>query len=222
MGEAQLPMKSRKVDAAESGQERAAPSHMAVDSQSKLPKAIPSPVTGVVLAGGLSSRFGSHKAWHEIDGRPMVIRVLDELQQVAEEVVVSVRSPADSIGGYACVADHFQGEGPLAGLHAALRAASHDWVLVVACDLPFVVATDLKQLLAARDGAVSAVVARDGGNRLHPHCGCYHRSTLPEVQSMLKGTERALHQLLDRLVIKSVRLPDASLVNVNRISDLSD
>lgn len=152
----------------------------------------------------------------------MIMRVLDEVKGVADEVIVSVRSPSDSIEGYACVADNFPGEGPLAGLHAALHTANHDWVLAVACDLPFVVANDLDRLLAARKDEIQAVVARDSSKKLHPLCACYSRSVLPIVEDMLKGSERAMHCLLDRLEIASVPLPDASLVNVNRISDLSD
>ncbi|MBT8401765.1 MAG: molybdenum cofactor guanylyltransferase [Rhodothermia bacterium] len=180
------------------------------------------PVTGVVLAGGGSRRFGSSKAWHEVDGKPMVMRVLDEVRALANEVLLSVRSPSDFIEGYACVADRFPGEGPLAGLHASLLAASHDWVLAVACDLPFVVVDDLNRLLLARENGVDAIVARDSSGKLHPHCGCYHISVLPVVEEMLGGSERAMHELLDRLEVFSVPLPDKSLVNVNRISDLSD
>ena len=175
----------------------------------------------MVLAGGRSSRFGRDKAWHRVDGEPMLIRILNAMRHVTDDVAMSVSSDEDEgPEGVRRIVDKFPGEGPIAGLHAALADCRTEWILVAPCDVPYLSPHDLQALLDGRTPAVAAVVAADSTGRLHPLCACYHRYTIAEVERMLTSDERAVHRLLERLNVVSVLLPDRSLRNINSIADL--
>src|SRR5687767_11220565 len=94
-------------------------------------------VTGVVLAGGRSSRFGRDKALLELGGETLLARAVRVLSGVAGEVLVlgpperAVQAPTARI-----LPDERPGDGPLPALASALRAMRGDRILAVATDMP--------------------------------------------------------------------------------------
>lgn len=129
-------------------------------------------MTGVVLAGGMSSRMGRQKAFLEIEGRTLVERALDALSQVCPRLLV-VAARAGEFAGYGVevAVDEYPGSGPLAGIHAAL-AASGDDCLVAACDQPFLEPALLRALLER--ALCDAVAQRDDvarATQCAPHYG---------------------------------------------------
>jgi len=184
----------------------------------------PADVTGLILAGGQSRRFGSEKAWHLVDGKPMIARVYKAISAVTDNVLISVGSAATT-GRFecygSCVIDGYLDCGPLAGIHAGWQHAQTDWLLVVGCDMPFLTPDALRRLLQATCSRPEAVVAEDDTGRCHPLCACYHRRTAQLVQERLGHRRLALFDLLDQLpVVQTVLLPSRSLQNINRPDDL--
>ncbi len=181
-------------------------------------------LTGLVLAGGRSTRFGADKAGYAVGGQAMIERVRDAVAAVAAEVWISVAAEGAPPGlprRARYVRDHYRDAGPLAGLHAGLHALETPWLLAVACDLPFLTPDALRTLLAARTPEADAVVARTPDGRRHPLCACYHARTLPVAAAQLEAGHLALHAFLDRLEnVRYADLPDAPLRNVNTPSDL--
>ncbi len=180
-------------------------------------------LTGLLLAGGRSRRFGTDKALASVEGRAMIERVYDALAPLCTEVLVSVRDAGTTYslpGPARFVADRVPNAGPLAGLAAGLAASETPWLLVVACDLPFLTTAALRSLVEARTDVVEAVVAvtPDGWNQ--PLCACYHRRVQPVAEEQLAAGKRALYAFLGRLTVCTVPLPDEPLRNVNARSDL--
>lgn len=131
----------------------------------------------IVLAGGGSRRMGRDKAWLELDGQPLLARVIELLARSCSPIVVSCR-PAQVLPEIAGVEpwrveDPTADAGPLVGLHAALaRLLAHGTsrAYLSGCDAIGLserhVAFMLEQL-RAEPGAIAAVpVERDG--RRHP------------------------------------------------------
>jgi molybdopterin-guanine dinucleotide biosynthesis protein A len=99
-------------------------------------------ILGVVLAGGASRRFGSDKGAALLAGRPLLRWVIERAQPQVEALLVN--SNRSETGGDAfdleCIPDTAPGEGPLAGILAALTEAeqrSFTHVASFACDTPF-------------------------------------------------------------------------------------
>jgi molybdopterin-guanine dinucleotide biosynthesis protein A len=104
--------------------------------------------TGVIVAGGRSTRFGeADKAVAELAGTPMIRRVADRIAEVVDTVVINCRADqteairAAMEGSPLTVRiaeDEDPDEGPMAGIRTGLRAAPSEYAFVVACDMPFV------------------------------------------------------------------------------------
>lgn len=180
-------------------------------------------VTGVILAGGRSRRFGEAKARYVLDGRPMVEHVYHALRGITDHILLSVR---DSDEGFSLpvsvVADRYPDAGPLAGVHAGLSAAETPWVVVVACDMPYLTEGVLRQVVDARGSNDAAIVARTPDGRIQPLCACYHVTILPIVHRAVASGRLSMHDLLDRLPrLEFVDVSGAALHNINTPADLT-
>ncbi|MDI6631959.1 MAG: bifunctional molybdenum cofactor guanylyltransferase MobA/molybdopterin-guanine dinucleotide biosynthesis adaptor protein MobB [Bacillota bacterium] len=147
--------------------------------------------TGVVLAGGKSTRMGANKAFLSLEGHSLIERVVAELRKAFPEVLVvgdpeTYRGLADRV-----VADIFPEAGPLGGIHAGLTFASYDPVFVAACDLPFVEGS-LASLIVERLDGFDAAVPCVGG-RLQPLFAAYRKTCLgPVTRSLEAGRRRVV------------------------------
>jgi len=181
-------------------------------------------VTGLILAGGQSRRFGADKARHPVEGQPMIARVHDVLAPRMATVLVSVRAPETDYDLPAeHVVDAYPGAGPLAGLHAGLTRCRTPWLLALACDLPFLTSEVLEALLSARDDAQRPVIACTPDGRRQPLCALYPRSLHATAEDLLEAGRRAMRELLRAAApLREVSVPHVPLRNVNVRRDLPD
>ena len=175
-----------------------------------------------ILVGGRSSRMGSDKARADSDGRALALRVADKAAAVCGTVSL-VGSPAIYGDlGLPVIADRLPGQGPLAGIDAALMASAADLNLIIACDMPALDENLLEQLLMA-DG--DCAVPRHDDGKIEPLCAVYRRRCLPVVREALESGVRkvtdALRLLEDRgLAIRYIRVSSpASFANLNTPED---
>ncbi|MDD3654162.1 MAG: molybdenum cofactor guanylyltransferase [Desulfotomaculaceae bacterium] len=140
--------------------------------------------TGVILAGGKSSRMGADKALINIGQKGMIESVASELEKVCTEVLISGGDV--NIGrrlGLKFIADLIPGRGPLSGIHASLHAAAYESCLVVACDMPFINADLASFMLQQVEGYDVAVPCH--GIYLQPLFAVYSKSCLPALERYL-------------------------------------
>jgi molybdenum cofactor guanylyltransferase len=185
----------------------------------------PDAVTGLILAGGESRRFGRDKALAEVGGVPLVARVYDALALHCAGVLIATGATARAYPVPArVVMDAAPEAGPLGGLAAGLAQAQTPWLLVAACDLAGLTADALVPLLDAATAEADAVVGVDAAGRASPVCALYRVATVrPVATAHLAAGRRALHALLDALpAVMYVTLAPGVLANVNTPADLPD
>ncbi|HFQ95827.1 MAG TPA: molybdenum cofactor guanylyltransferase [Anaerolineae bacterium] len=186
-------------------------------------------VTGLILAGGASSRMGRNKALIAWEGKPLVARVAAALAPIADERLI-VANDADPYRflGLPVIPDIQPGYGPLMGLYSGLKAASGELAVVAAVDMPFLAPDFLRFLLALAPGY--DVVIPEAGGRLHPLCAVYRRATcLPPITDAIARGQRRLIAFHPAMRVR--RVPEASLrqvspdlralINVNTPEDLA-
>ena len=174
----------------------------------------PFPVTGVILAGGKSRRMGENKALMRLGDNSLIGHVIHRMGLVTDERLLITNSPAE----YAHLdvpmqGDILPGAGALGGIYTGLRRASHDAVLCVACDSPFV-APKLLTYLVSVLGEYDAVMPythreihashNDVQITLQTLCAAYSKRCLPIIESMLRDSELRVHALQERAHIKRV------------------
>lgn len=161
------------------------------------------PLTGILLVGGSSTRFGSPKALAELDGETLAERAWRLLGEVCEERIAVGRRASLP---FPALAD--EGTGPVAAIAAGLREATNDVAVVIPVDMPLLTAGALVQLAEAcreaafaQAGPLPCAVARDA---------------LPAFET----GERRLRAVLARLDAAGVVLDPRLLANVNERADL--
>jgi molybdopterin-guanine dinucleotide biosynthesis protein A len=143
-------------------------------------------VTGVVLAGGRSSRFGRDKALLELDGETLLARAVRTLSAVAGEVLVlGPEHRAAQVPGARVIPDERPGDGPLPALATALGAMQGERMIAVATDMPLLNPLLLRHLLD-RSVGYDVTVPRVGGRTQQLHA-VYAGSCLPAIESQLQA-----------------------------------
>ncbi|MXV81817.1 molybdenum cofactor guanylyltransferase [Candidatus Poribacteria bacterium] len=182
---------------------------MSLDASKKL-----IPVTGVILAGGKSRRMGENKALMRLGDNSLIGHVIHRMCLVTNELLLITNSPAE----YAHLdvpmhGDILLGTGALGGIYTGLKRASHNTVLCVACDSPFVEPKLLTYLVSVL-GEYDAVMPythreihashNDVQITLQTLCAAYSKRCLPIIKSMLRDSELRVHALQERAHIKRV------------------
>jgi len=186
-------------------------------------------VDAAILAGGQARRFGGENKSALRVGRVSILeRQLAVLDGLADRVFVVAGRPA-RVGGHdvRVVPDRLPNAGALGGLYTALCEAAGPYVLVVACDLPFLTAPLLARLIDLAGDAWDAVVPRttDG---LQPLCAVYARHLAERVRRRVESGHLKIQDLLGAIRVRELGPDEISLFdpdgrlffNVNTPGDL--
>ena len=186
-------------------------------------------VAAFILAGGKSTRMGADKAFVTLDGRTLLTRALDLARSVTSDVRI-VGDAAKFAAFAPAVEDRFRGCGPLAGIHAALRASSKELNLMLAVDVPFVSRTLLEFLIArARDSEKLVTVPRVRGG-WQPLCAVYRRAFGDGADEALRAGRYKIDALfaaddtcaLDEKELDAAGFPAAMFRNLNTPEELAE
>ena len=157
--------------------------------------------TGLVLAGGGSTRMGTDKLLLTVGGQRLIDRAYAALEPICERVLVAASGRI--IPGLELeVVDDAEGAGPLAGILGGLRVASTPLLAVVAGDMPVAKAAVFRRLAAHWHGEAAVVPRADG--MLQPLHAVYATAEHDRFQRLLKAGERSPRraaQALDAAVV---------------------
>jgi molybdopterin-guanine dinucleotide biosynthesis protein A len=140
--------------------------------------------SGIILAGGWSSRLGRDKAEADV-GLRMLDRVAQRLAATVSEILIAggpVRRAPECGVPVSFVSDLEDSSGPLVGIYSAMLEAKCDASVVVGCDMPFVDPLLVWLMLESSAGA-DATVAEVGGV-LQPLHAVYRKSALDAMQGL--------------------------------------
>ena len=188
----------------------------------------PFSVTGVILAGGKSRRMGENKALMQLGDDSLIGHVIRRMHRVTDERLLITNSPTE----YAHLSVPMHGDilpdtGALGGVYTGLTHASHEIVLCVACDSPFLepkLLTYLISILGEYDavmpytyrsrqtpfcrkkdiGFTNPAYSGDAQITLQTLCAVYSKRCLPIIALMLRESELRVHALQERAYIKHV------------------
>jgi molybdopterin-guanine dinucleotide biosynthesis protein A len=170
-------------------------------------------VTGVLLVGGESRRFGSPKALARLGGKTFADIGWERLAWCDERLACGKLVDGLPLR-FSVRDDGSRVRAPLAGVVAGLRAARFDVIVALPVDLPLVTDQALQALASACSG--DAAVPQTG-----PLPGAYHRSALPVLERRLRAGQLALFAALEELETRVVGLDPGALANVNHRQDLT-
>lgn len=168
-------------------------------------------VQGFILVGGGSRRMGQDKAQLRLGSESMLERLAARLSEASSSVTL-VGNPQRYAGHrLPNVPDIHEKWGALGGIHAALSAAKTAWIIVVACDLPFVTRELLERLKSFAEDSIDSIVPIQPDGRPQPVCALYRRETcLPEIERLISAGEHTPRALLTNVRTRYVQFTELS------------
>jgi len=184
-------------------------------------------VTGIILAGGKSTRYGRNKALVNIDGISLIERVLRVLHDVFEHIILITNTPHEyAYLGLPMYEDLIKGLGPIGGVYTGLSVISNEAGFFVACDMPLLNQNLIKYMIHEK-GHFDAVVPRVSGmvEALH---AVYDKRCLPIAKRLIDSGQYQTLKIYNQVSVRYVEEaeirsfdPDLrSFININRPQDL--
>ncbi len=173
----------------------------------------------VVLAGGHSRRLGKDKSLLELDGVPLLVRTVQRLDALSDDLVVVTNDAAryESLSLAArIVPDEEPGMGSLMGIYSGLQAARHAYTLVVACDMPFLSPPLLRYMISLAPG--DDVVIPRLGNLLEPLHAIYGKPCIPFMKELLVRGERKIIAFFHKVRVRYVEEAELDKFDPHRLS----
>jgi molybdenum cofactor guanylyltransferase len=184
-------------------------------------------ITGVILAGGKSTRYGTNKAFAEVQGVRLIERTIRVMGSVCPRLLLVTNTPAE----YAylqlpMVEDLIKGLGPLGGIYTGLEVIDDENGLFVACDMPFL-REDLLRCMVTLRGDFDAVVPRVNW-MVEPLHALYTKNCLPSLREFIRSQELQILKFFQKIRVRymeeeEIRKIDPDLksfFNINRPEEL--
>jgi molybdopterin-guanine dinucleotide biosynthesis protein A len=183
-------------------------------------------LTGILLAGGMSTRMGKEKGMLKVGSQPLYRYPMDVLEKMCQEILISTCRPTQFPESYPMVCDQYPGIGPMGGLCTCLDRSSTLWNVILSCDLPLVSTALISYLLDQTQGYDIVVPYMEEG-KPEPLCAIYSRETIGIFKELIAHRTYAIHQALSMARTRFVAIdenlsffrPDLFL-NINRREDL--
>jgi molybdopterin-guanine dinucleotide biosynthesis protein A len=185
------------------------------------------PVTGIILAGGKSSRFGMDKGMVRFRNRSLMEIALERFNALCDNVLISSNSDIYQDLGYPVIRDEVNDCGPMMGIYSCLRESATHVNLVVSVDTPLVPAGLYRELLRVKEDA-QVVVPSSGEGKFEPVIGLYERTVLESMEKLFAMNNYTLPDLFRRIHFKQLTIgrkkPFSNRVifaNINTPGDLT-
>ena len=162
---------------------------------------LPGGITGIVLAGGKSSRMGADKGLLPFRGKPLVTWATGLLSGYCRQILISSSNPDYQEFGYPVIADIYSNSGPMSGIASCLAVSENEVNLVLTCDMPFVDASVIEALIR-HAGYATFVIPLDERGYEEPLCGMYHKNSLPLIESSIREKSFRMTSLFSTGLVK--------------------
>lgn len=174
-------------------------------------------ITGIVLAGGKSSRMGTDKGFLKLNGKPFVQYSIDALKPlVSEIIIVSDNTDYDSFG-VKRVNDLTKNSGPVAGIYSGLEASDTEYNLILSCDIPLITSEILKKLIKGIDDT-SEIIQIESNGKTMPLISLYHESCKTKFLKLLQEGERRLRVVVNTCRTKNIVLKKENTLLTSNIN----
>ncbi len=152
-------------------------------------------ITAVILAGGRGSRLGHRdKGLVEIAGKPIVQHLVEGLRSQVTTVIICANRNRNRYAEFGrVISDELEGfQGPLAGMHSALKQIDSPYLLTVPCDAPILPVDYARRMWAAGLEEDADIVAATDGQRLQPVYALIRRELESSLHEFLSAGDRKI------------------------------
>lgn len=174
-------------------------------------------ITGIILAGGKSSRMGVNKSFLKLNGQSIIERIADLMNSIFNQVIIITNSPAEyKFLQLQVYEDIFKGKGPLGGIHAGLTRSKTEKNFISSCDIPLMTKQMIEHIINYK--TIKPITFCEAAGFHQPLAGLYNKKVLSEIEEVLikddDTTDRSFHNFLKRV--------DAEIINPGKLFFYND
>lgn len=187
-------------------------------------------ITGVILAGGKSSRMGVNKSFLKLNNQTIIERIVELMKSIFSEVMIITNTPDEyTFLQLPLFVDIYKWKGPLAGIHSALVHSKTEKIFVISCDVPLMSEEMIKYIVDYKTD--KSIVFCEAAGYHQPLVAVYSKSIREIIERFISNNDmndKSFHRFLksiDAEVIHPQNLSfykDEIFFNVNNIDDYNE
>ena len=186
------------------------------------------PCTGVILAGGMNTRFsGQVKAFLSVGGKPIIDHLYDIFNALFEDIILVTNDPHKFLDwDIKIVTDLFPVRSSITGIHAGLFYALNHFSFFAACDTPFLKKELVEKILGNIEQGIDVVVPETQAG-FEPLCAVYSKNCLKPIEEQIIQNKLTIRQLFKKRRVKKIsgkilRKQDPDLISFFNINTPQD
>ena len=183
---------------------------------------LPHHITGIILAGGKSSRMGTDKGLLPYNGKLFIEHIIDAMRPLTNDMLIVSNNPNYDQFKIPRVEDLIPDAGPLAGVYTGLSHSNTTDNLVLSCDVPLIQTTILTQLISGNDNLHDIIQVASQGKTM-PLIALYKKPCSSTFKTLLENGERRLRTAVSHMKTKTIALKpelDPYVKNINNRTQL--
>jgi len=174
-------------------------------------------ITGIILAGGESSRMGTDKGTLVLKEKTFIQHIIDAIKPLVSDIIIVSDNPNHDEFEIVRIEDVIKSAGPLAGLYSGLQYSKTDYNLVVSCDVPLITSKVLQQLIENYEEGLD-VIQLESQQKTMPLTALYNKTCQQTIKQLLDKGERRVRFAVSQLKTRTIMLDDnlsSALININ-------
>jgi len=182
-------------------------------------------VTGIILAGGKSTRMGMDKGFCALNGKPMVQYAIDVLKQVCDYIIISSNNEDYELFEFPVIPDLIRDIGPMGGIYSGLKQSNTQDNFFISCDMPMVTVELVQHILSLKEGYDAVIPTWN--NYQEPMCAYYNKNILEKLSTLIQKGDYKLQNIIPKVNHRTVEITnkldfynDQLFANVNCGVDL--
>jgi molybdenum cofactor guanylyltransferase len=165
--------------------------------------------SGILLAGGKSTRMGEDKAFLRYGNQFLYEYSLSVLKKICNEIFISTSNPQFVSTNLRIIEDEHTGIGPIGGIYSCLKQIKNKYAIILPCDLPMITLEIIAVLTENLKGN-EVVIALNDQNLPEPLIGIYSNSVIPIIEKMIVSNNFKMHDLFNNVKSDFVKIPGAT------------
>ena len=179
-------------------------------------------ITGIILAGGLSSRMGKDKSFIQLDEHKMIEKIIALIRPFCDELLISANKNKYKDFGYEIIKDKHKRIGPLGGIISCLNESSHELNIIISCDTPNISGKTILKLL--QESKNYDITLPCYNNRCEPLIAVYNRNCVEKLELMANSSSYKLQTIINNLNSNIIHFEESDkveeFININSKKDL--
>ncbi len=178
-------------------------------------------ITGIVLAGGKSSRMGSDKSELKFRNQTFIEHSIKALEGITSDIIIVSNNEKHDSLGYTRINDVITDFGPVAGIYSGLFNSKTTYNIVLSCDIPLINTSTLQQLINAIDGK-SDSIQFEYQNKTTPLIALYTKNCLSKFKHALENKVHRLQSVVNTCNPKNILLSEKDATHIQNINTQED